>query len=128
MTESNGAPGGYRAAKLGKRGAWLWDQVTGTYSLRPDDTMLLEDACHTLDLIDKIEAQLVGAELLLVGAYDQPIANPLIDQVKAHRSVMARLLGQLKLPNVAGVQAELDRTDRARNAANARWGRGGATS
>jgi hypothetical protein len=52
------------------------------------------------------------------------VINPLISELRQHRSTLASLLRQLKLPDES-VSAEA-RSTAARAAANARWSRRGA--
>jgi hypothetical protein len=97
--------------------------VTADYSLREDEAMVLAEACQEVDLIDKLAAKFKGAQMVLKGAYGQPVANPLIAELRQHRTTLASLLRQLKLPDAPGTRREpLDTTARARKAANARWG------
>jgi hypothetical protein len=54
----------------------------------------------------------------------QPVAAPLVTEIRQHRATLARLLGTLKLPDESSTQEA--RSSAARKAAQARWGARGA--
>lgn len=107
---------------LGAKAKTAWDDITGTYSLRPDELRILEDACREMDLIERLEEGLVGAPLTVKGSTGQPVANPLVSEIRQHRQTVKSLLGSLKLPDDSGSGAA---SEAARNQANARWRRAG---
>jgi hypothetical protein len=108
--------------KLGKNSRKLWNETTEKYDLRPDELRVLEDACRQMDLVDRLEDALVGASLIVEGSQRQPVANPLVTEIRQHRATLQRLLGALKLPDEDG-RATKSRSESAREAANARWRR-----
>jgi hypothetical protein len=110
---------------LGDRAAQLWKGVRGTYALRVDELYLLEAACRQVDIIDAMAARQEAEDLLATGYNGQPVAAPLLGELRAHRGLLATLLKQLKLPDDDSKAAETA-SDKARRAAQARWGRGGA--
>ena len=112
-----------RPAKLGVEARKVWDEISGTYALRPDELRILEDACRQVDLVERLEKALDGADLIVKGSQGQPVANPLVAEIRQHRQVVKALLGSLKLPDEDGRAAE-SRSASARDAANARWRRG----
>lgn len=119
MTQSYPKP-----ENLGDRGGRFWDSVTSTYKLRADELILLEDCCREIKLIDKLEAEIEDADMIVTGGYEQEVANPLITEIRQHRGMVARLLNQLKLPDLnAGDKSSA--SEAARKAANARWGNAG---
>lgn len=113
-------------ANLGTKGRKFWDDTTGTYEFRPDELCILEDACRTLDLVDRLEKDLRGADLVTAGSMGQDVANPLLSEVRQHRTVFARLAKQLALPDEgeAPAAAAGERSTKARDAAAGRWRRG----
>jgi len=113
------APTGISAA-----GEALWRAIEDTYELRADELRVLEDACREADLIDTLNIEASVADLVVRGSQGQPVINPLISELRQHRSTLAALLRQLKLPE-EGDTAEA-RSTSARAAANARWSRRGA--
>lgn len=110
-----------RPTGLMKGSQAFWDEVTATYKLRPDEIRVLEDACREMDLIYRLERELKGADLIVRGSQGQPVANPMVSELRQHRATLRQLLGQLKLPDENGQEA---RSSQARDAANARWRRG----
>ena len=113
------APGG-----LLKAGRELWDEIVAVYSLRPDELRVLEAACAEVDLISKLDRELRkrSTELTVRGSQGQPVANPLIQEVRQHRMAMRSLLAQLSLPDMpGGSKGSGDRSEAARDAAEARW-------
>jgi hypothetical protein len=114
-------------SKLGKKARRIWDDITKAYSLRVDELRVLEDACREVDLVERLEAELDDADLVVKGSMGQPVASPLVQELRQHRAVLARLLGSLKLPDSEDGRSEAAagaRSSKAREAANARWRRG----
>lgn len=101
----------------------LWTDITSKYELRADELRLLEDACREADIVERLEKALAGDDLMVEGSQGQPVASPLLQEVRQHRSVLARLLTGLKLPEEEAARTE-GRSESARHAAMARWGSG----
>lgn len=108
---------------LGEKALVIWTEISSGYDLRIDELRVLEDACREIDLIERLEDELRGAELVVNGSMGQPVASPLVQELRQHRGVLARLLGWLKLPDEESPAAG-GRSASARQAAMARWGRG----
>jgi hypothetical protein len=108
---------------LGAAGRKMWKAVCSTYVLRPDEYRILEDACREVDLIDRLEEALQDAELIVHGSMGQPVANPLVQEIRQHRGQLRQLFAALKLPDdgtpVPG-EGQGDSTG-ARAAAESRW-------
>lgn len=111
-------PAGLKA----KQAETLWREVTGTYELRADELRILEDACREVDLVERLEVELSKAELVVKGSMGQPVANPLVQEIRQHRQVVKGLLAALKLPDEDG-SVSGSRSSQARAAAQARWRR-----
>jgi hypothetical protein len=109
---------------LGPRAAELWGGVTGKWELRIDEQLILEAACREVDLIEAMIDRQRGEDLIGTGSQGQPVAAPLISELRMHRTTLAGLLKQLKLPDEDG-RAAATTSDLARHAANARWKRSG---
>lgn len=107
---------------LGDAGSALWDQITEGYSFRPDELRVLRDACFEADLIASLEDELEGSDLIVKGSQGQPVANPMIGELRQHRGLLERMLRGLHLPDEDG-RAAGARSSSAREAANARWRR-----
>lgn len=110
---------------LGTRGSAFWRAVTGAYELRPDELRLLADACREMALVDRLEDELRGSPLMVKGCHGQPVASPLVQEVRQHPSVLRALLRALSLPDdvAAGGRGGDERSASARHAAQVRWGR-----
>lgn len=108
-------------AHLGGKARKLWRDISGEYELRADELRVLEDACREVDLVERLEESLRSEPLVVEGSQGQPVASPLVQELRQHRVVLARLLAQLKLPDESGAR---DTSSAARTAAAARWGRG----
>ena len=114
---------------LGTKAKRLWTSTTTTYELREDELRILEDACREVDLVERLERELKKAKLTVEGSMGQPVANPLMQEIRQHRSIVQRLLGSLKLPDdEAGEGTKIsgagERSSKARDAASERWKRG----
>jgi hypothetical protein len=108
-------------AKLGAKARRLWSEVAGSYELRGDEFVVLEDACREVDLIDRLEAELASGSLMVTGSQGQPVVNPIVAEIRQHRGVLSRLLSSLKLTDSP---SEGERSASARATAEARWKRG----
>lgn len=111
-------------AGLGDRALDLWIGITEKYELRVDELLILEDACREVDLIDRMEREQSTGDLTALGSQGQPVAAPLIAELRQHRAMVANLMKQLKLPDEDG-RAGASTSEAARKAANARWGNAG---
>jgi hypothetical protein len=97
-----------------------------TYTFRPDELRILEDACREADLIDGLAAEAMGTASIVRGSQNQPVINPLISELRQHRATLASLLGKLKLPDIAEGSTRVGvgvRSVQAREAAQVRWGK-----
>jgi len=103
--------------------AAFWRQVTAEYDLRADELRLLADACREMDLVDRMQAEIdaPGHDLIGSGSQGQPVADPLVQEIRQHRAGLQRLLAGLKLEDPAAGAAS--RSASARKAANAKWQR-----
>src|SRR5690606_12587211 len=72
--------------KLGAKARRLWNETTEQWELRPDELRVLEDACRQVDLIERIEKALADQDLIVRGSQGQPVANPLVQEVRQHRA------------------------------------------
>lgn len=107
---------------LGRCAERLWEDIVDGQDLRTDELRVLEDACREVDLIERMHAELQGAPLVVKGSMGQDVANPLVQELRQHRALVARLLGSLKLREVDQEERDaLARQDQARHAAGVRW-------
>lgn len=98
MTTKKPAP----PAGLGRAGKALWNgiatQVAGDgLMLDARDLRLLRDAAMTADDLDVIEKALIKAPALVAGSTGQLRAQPLLDEARKARSLIATLLRQVNL-------------------------------
>lgn len=105
-------------------GGRLWRALTSDYDLRPDELVVLEQACRTLADVEKITTALDGQSLVTAGSKGQARAHPLLPELLKARALVAALLKQLALPDdpAKAADAATDRQWKARRAARARWG------
>ena len=116
---------------LRRAGKALWEAVHDKgYVLRPDELRILEDCCREIDLIDQMETklrrELRAGGFTVKGSMGQPVVNPLISELRQHRTAVASMLARLKLPDLntgadGGAAPADGRGEQQRNAAQARW-------
>ena len=82
-------------------GLALWERVTSSYKLRFDEAQVLEDACRTRCLIDRLEDNVASAGLYTTGSMGQEVINPLFTELRQQRAAFAKFVAQLKLPDLA---------------------------
>lgn len=101
---------------LGLTGRRLWKDVAGKYELRPDEPRVLESACKTADLIDRLDEAMQGQPATVPGSRGQEIAHPLLAEIRMQRVTFSTLLKALKLPDEGGAAV-----NQQRDAAKSRW-------
>lgn len=112
-------------AGMGATGLKFWRDITGKFELSSSEFALLESACRELALIDRLEAKLKGAQLVVTGSMGQQVAHPLLAEVRQHRAAFAALVKALKLPDEDVEETpKSPRSIAAQRAAKARWARG----
>lgn len=80
---------------LGERGLRLWTDTLADLDMDPDELLLLEEACRLADELDEMGALLANSAMLSKGSRGQPVANPLIREIRGHRLALSRVLRQL---------------------------------
>jgi hypothetical protein len=95
--------------------------VTGGYDLGPDEYAALREAARTLDELDDLRSAIRADQLTVEGSAGQPVANPLLEQVRKHRLVLDRLLERLGLPAGDEDSGMTPAQRRAQRAAQQRW-------
>ena len=104
-------------------GADMWREVTGTYKLRFDERRVLEDACRTMNIIDRLQDALGDSGLTSRGSMGQEVINPIYTELRQQRSALNAMWRQLKLPDVDGSAAGKDQSSEAgRSLVALRWG------
>jgi hypothetical protein len=105
---------------LGKRGRSLWKRVVAEYKLRPDEVDILTEACHTLDLIQRLQDELHAVDLLTLGSKKQERVTVVATEIRQQLLVLNQLLAKLKLPDEPGATPDargMERSVSARQAA-----------
>jgi hypothetical protein len=91
-----------KPAGLGAEGGTLWAEITSELA---DDGLIptsrerrwLLDACREADLIADLMASLEGEPHVVKGSQNQPVAHPLIAEIRQHRVTLSGLLARLKM-------------------------------
>jgi len=122
VTDKPRQPSGLNGA--GRR---LWQKVAADYTMRADEWLILEKACRTADDAERLDTELAQAPLMVAGSQGQMRANPLLNESRQTRALLAALLKQLNLPDAEDKASGVaPTTRRAVEAARARWGSHGA--
>ncbi len=108
--------GNHAPKGLNLTGRRLWKDISTGYQLRPDELRVLESACKTADLIDRLEEVLADAEPVVLGSKGQNVAHPLIAEVRMQRVAFAGLLRALRIPDEGSGSR-----NQQRDAAASRW-------
>lgn len=110
-----------RPRDLRAAGKRMWGEVTGAFDLGPDEIGALIEACRTVDELDDLRAALDGQPMTVPGSTGQPVANPLLAEVRRHRATLAQLLDRLNLPAGDEDAGSTPAQRRAQRAAQQRW-------
>ncbi|EIC67162.1 hypothetical protein [Mycobacteroides abscessus] len=87
---------------LGTRARTLWREIHAQFDFTADPhrKSLIEEACRTVDTIDRLQAEIDAASDLRVrGSQGQPVAIPELPELRQYRSLLASLLKSLSLPD-----------------------------
>ena len=105
---------------LDKAGASSWRDVLAIYELSPSELALLGRCCRTVDVLARIDAEIIDADLTVEGSTGQPRAHPLLAIKSDQERVLDSLLRSLALP-MPGEDEGRRRSGAAVAAAQARW-------
>ena len=94
------------------------------YELAPAECVLLAQACATVDLLARADAELKRDDLTTVGSVGQVKSHPLIASTVELRLLLDTLIRAMALP-YPGESEGKRRSPVAQAAAAARWGRHG---
>ena len=117
---------------LGAEGKKLWRQVAR--AVAQDDLELdareqrwLLSACKLTDRLADLDAAMEGADLVVPGYNSQPVAHPLLTEIRQHHLLISQTLARLKIdvPEDAGLLGAVG-VNKQRGAANRRWRGSGA--
>lgn len=87
--------------KLKSAGRKLWAGLTnGEFEFNSAELRILEDACREVDLIDQMEKEIQSKDFKMVvrGSQGQPVASPVVQEIRQHRMTLRALIQALKLP------------------------------
>ena len=112
---------------LGACGRRLWADTLAVYDLCAHEKNLLLQACHTLDLINTLQRRVSRDGVMSVGYKGQPVAHPLLNELRQNRALFGSLLSRLALPDVnangaGGTLCSVDSLQQ-RQAGISRWAR-----
>lgn len=111
---------------LGESGRTFWEDVHRDYDgFSPTDLRLIASAAACLDRVAAMEAEQATLPLVAVGSMKQPVAAPLLAEIRQYRALFLSLCRQLALEGEEEA-APTRRGWNARAAAHARWGTRGA--
>lgn len=100
---------------LNVSGRRLYRQILSKYEFRPDEMVVLENACRVADTIARLDAALVDAPLVTVGVGGQDRIHPILVELRQQRIILASLLRQLQIPD------DVPSVNQQRAAGNASW-------
>ncbi len=107
---------------LQKAGAALWRGIVAVYELDPRELTVLGLACRQADDVARLEAAVAAEGVVVEGSKGQPRLSQVVGEVRQSRLALARLLGELALPDAEDRPATA-RSARAKRAADSRWDR-----
>src|SRR5215218_5682037 len=85
-------------AGLGADARHLWSSVIEAYDLEEHERALLVEACRTVDLLDKLDAE-VRRDGPTIDSSQGLRAHPAATEARQQRIALARLLAALRLPS-----------------------------
>jgi hypothetical protein len=119
-------------AGLRRAGRQLWKHIA--HAAAQDDLELtatehrwLWSACTLTDRVADLETAIDGADMVVAGYNGQPVAHPLLTEIRQHHLLISQTLARIKLdvPEDGGVLSVAG-VNKARGAANRRWRGSGA--
>ena len=117
---------------ISARAVGLWCELWQSFDLNPAETILLERLCRALTRAEAIEADLEGTPLVVAGSKGQDAINPRLPELRQVEDLIRRLTAALKIPDSPPASSQpggaiewdgMTASERARTAANLRWGR-----
>lgn len=109
--------------KLGKD---LWVETNDTYILSLHEKDILLQACRTLDLTETLRRRIARDGIMSEGYKGQPVANPLLNEIRQQRALFGQLIGRLDLPDIDKSRGQISAVpdvNQQRAAIQSRWGK-----
>jgi hypothetical protein len=104
-------------------GSRLTREILDLYALNPAEMLILAKAASMADALERIDAQMADAPLIVDGSTGQPVENPLLRSQRAHAARLAGLLESLSLPRQDEESGRPPAARLAQRAAQVRWSR-----
>jgi hypothetical protein len=102
-------------------GRRFWREIDAGFELTAAELEILRQAALTVDELARLEAALAANEVTTLGSRGQTVANPLLSQIRAHRTTLGRLITALKLPGEETSAPPSAASLRASDVATRRW-------
>jgi hypothetical protein len=114
------------AKGLGVEGRSLWRAIVADAAgqgleLDARELSWLRHAGKLADRIAALESALEGADLIVPGHAKQPVANPLLAEVRQEQALLAQMLGRLRVDVAEPGAGQPVTNNRFRSAALTRW-------
>ncbi|MFG1617354.1 hypothetical protein ACGFI3_31715 [Nonomuraea wenchangensis] len=112
---------------LAERGLEAWNRLTVEYVFRTDELHVVREFCRTLDLLERLAAELETAPTMVMSPSQGSVPNRLFAEIRQQRLALRGLASSLALPDEAGSRGgdgQLTVSQNARKASRARWDRG----
>lgn len=111
---------------LNQLGKELWVETNKAYVLSVHEKNILLQACRTLDLVETLRRRLSRDGIMSEGYKGQPVAHPLLNEIRQQRALFGQLVARLDLPDLdssAGGLAAVPEVNQQRSAVQSRWGK-----
>ena len=85
-------------AGLAPTGRRFWRDMNAAYRFSPAELGILARACHVIDRLAAMDAELAVSDLVIEGSTGQPRANPLLSAMDSAERTLDVLVRALALP------------------------------
>ncbi len=107
---------------LGKTGTRLWIDIVSAYQLRADEFQLLEQMCHSAEIIERLQQVIDDEGTMSTGAKGHAVVHPAVQEIRQQRMMFRQHAQRLDLPDSeGGGTAAAKRSAKSKAAAEARW-------
>jgi hypothetical protein len=100
----------------------FYSTMLDSYTWSHAELYILETICREMTLISFIENDIDLTKLRRTGVANNDIADPLLGELRGHRSLLSNLMKTLKFPEDKKAQSTTNRAN-----ANARWAKRGVS-
>lgn len=88
---------------LGTRGRKFWRDTWAEFELSDAETVILEEACRTIDRLDGLDETIKKDGMTTTGSAGQTIVHPAVQEARQQQLTLHRLIAALGLPDDDGV-------------------------